>query len=309
MDKVSIIVPVFNTEKYLKECIESIINQTYQNIEIVMIDDGSSDNSSIICDQYAKKDSRIIVVHKQNEGVSVSRNLGLKIATGKYIMFVDIDDYIDRNFVAKMISNIKSDEMVICGYNYIYKNKIKNVSSAKILKINKNILNVIFKYSFIGGFCTNKLYFKDIIDVYNIKFDSRFKFCEDLYFNLQYLLHIKSVTILNAALYEYRMRKSSATWKLDTSIINNLQSCVNHIDYFLTKRKSNTIEFVYFKTEMLLKYISYKKNPELFDDYKLLMKSQGILLRQKIKLYILKRYNFIYKFYMKIKLKIVRLFD
>ena len=107
--------------------------------------------------------------------MSVSRNLGLKIATGKYIMFVDSDDYIDRNFVAKMISNIKSDEMVICGYNYIYKNKIKNVSSAKILKINKNILNVIFKYSFIGGFCTNKLYFKDINSIKRASFDELLK--------------------------------------------------------------------------------------------------------------------------------------
>ncbi len=91
-DKISIIVPVYNVEKYLKECIESILSQTYKNIEIILIDDGSTDNSGKICDEYLKKDSRVKVIHKENGGLSDARNTGIEIASGKYIGFVDSDD-------------------------------------------------------------------------------------------------------------------------------------------------------------------------------------------------------------------------
>ena len=96
---VSIIVPVYNVEKYLKKCVDSIINQTYKKIEIILIDDGSTDNSSIICDYYSKIDSRINVVHKKNGGLSDARNRGLDIANGEYICFIDSDDYVNLSFV------------------------------------------------------------------------------------------------------------------------------------------------------------------------------------------------------------------
>ena len=106
MGKVSIIVPIYNVEKYLSKCIESILSQTYKNIEIILVDDGSPDNSPQICDEYAKKDDRIIVIHKANGGVSSARNAGIDIATGKYIGFVDPDDYIENNMYELMVNKI-----------------------------------------------------------------------------------------------------------------------------------------------------------------------------------------------------------
>jgi len=99
MKKTSVIVPVYNAEKYLDKCIQSILNQDYKNIEVILIDDGSLDNSGNICDEYAKVDSRVKVVHKKNGGVSSARNCGIDIATGEFIMFVDSDDYIEYNMI------------------------------------------------------------------------------------------------------------------------------------------------------------------------------------------------------------------
>ena len=106
MDKVSIVVPIYNTEKYLDECIESIVNQTYKNLEIILIDDGSKDKSPQMCDEWAKKDNRIKIIHKSNEGAGASRNRGIAVATGKFIYFVDSDDYIAPTLVEKCLNAI-----------------------------------------------------------------------------------------------------------------------------------------------------------------------------------------------------------
>ena len=116
--KISIIVPVYNAEKYLVECLNSLVEQTYKNIEIILIDDGSIDNSAKICDEYAKKDERIKVVHQKNSGVSVARNNGLDMHTGDYVMFVDSDDWIELNTCEILINNIISNDKDILIYNY-----------------------------------------------------------------------------------------------------------------------------------------------------------------------------------------------
>ena len=118
MSKVSIVVPIYNVEKYLKQCIESIINQTLQDIEIILVDDGSPDNCPQICDEYAKKDSRIKVVHKKNGGLSSARNAGIEVATGDFIGFVDSDDYIELDMYEKMYNIAKENhvDFVVSDY-------------------------------------------------------------------------------------------------------------------------------------------------------------------------------------------------
>ena len=134
-DKISIILPVYNVEKYLNKCIDSILNQTYKNFELIIIDDGSTDNSSTICDSY-KNDSRVIVIHQDNKGLSVARNKGIDMSTGNYITFIDSDDYIDSKYIEilyNIISNNNSD-IVMC-------NKIE-------FKENTNIKeNIIYDYN------------------------------------------------------------------------------------------------------------------------------------------------------------------
>lgn len=123
---VSIIVPVYKVEPYLIQCIESLINQTYRNIEIILVDDGGIDNCPQICDMYSLKDSRVICVHKKNEGQSYARKDGLKIAHGEFIMYVDSDDWLDKETIETCIQSIDNVDVVMFGYKRIYTNKIFN---------------------------------------------------------------------------------------------------------------------------------------------------------------------------------------
>lgn len=121
MEKISIIIPVYNVEKYLKMCLDSVINQTYQNLEIILINDGSTDNSGKICEEYKRADSRIILIHKENEGLSMARNTGLDIASGEYISFVDSDDYISGNMVETLYDRLleTQSDMAVCSLQYV----------------------------------------------------------------------------------------------------------------------------------------------------------------------------------------------
>lgn len=118
---ISVIVPVYNVEKYSERCIESIINQTYKNLEIILVDDGSPDTCPMICDEYAKKDDRIVVIHKENGGLSDARNAGIEIAKGEYFAFIDSDDYISEEFLSKLYMSLKSNSafMSICNFDYV----------------------------------------------------------------------------------------------------------------------------------------------------------------------------------------------
>ena len=118
--KISVIIPVYNAEQYLKDCVDSIINQSYQNFELILVDDGSSDNSPKICDDYAAKDNRIIVIHKSNNGVSAARKTGLDNASGDYIMYVDSDDWLDINTMERCIGVVHKNPKIGCVM-FIYK--------------------------------------------------------------------------------------------------------------------------------------------------------------------------------------------
>ena len=125
-DLISIVIPVYNVENYLNRCIESIISQTYENIEIILINDGSKDNSLLICKEYKNKDKRIKVIDKKNEGVSIARNIGVEKSSGKYVIFVDSDDWIEKTFVENLHKKISEYNVDICiggCINYSDKNQ------------------------------------------------------------------------------------------------------------------------------------------------------------------------------------------
>ena len=123
---ISVIVPVYNVEKYIRECLDSIVNQTYKNLQIILVDDGSSDNSGKICDEFAKKDSRITVVHQENQGAGAAKNTGLELIEGEYFSIIDSDDYIDLSMYEKMVSLMKQydSDIVQCLFKQVYVNKI-----------------------------------------------------------------------------------------------------------------------------------------------------------------------------------------
>ena len=129
--KVSIVVPVYNCESYIRRCVDSLINQTWTNIEIILVDDGSSDMSGTICDEIKLKDDRIMVFHKNNEGLGKTRNKGMQLATGKYIMFIDSDDYIDAHGVENMINIAEKYQVEIVSSEFIYGDKVEKLTIQK----------------------------------------------------------------------------------------------------------------------------------------------------------------------------------
>ncbi len=240
---VSIIVPVYNVEKYLSDCINSIINQTYKNIEIILIDDGSNDTSPNICDQYEKKDNRIRVIHKQNEGVSIARNVGLKNAIGDWIAFVDSDDWLELNYLEELVAVAKKNnaDVVLCGYNRIIQSKKEIINNSGKVIINNsreyliNTLNPQTGY----GFGPMKLYKKEIIK--DITFDSSLKVAEDALFNAKIATNISKSCYLEKSLYNYRMNSNSAVKKYDKNYANKyLKSMKTNKKYLLEKYNADT---------------------------------------------------------------------
>ena len=218
---VSIIVPIYNSEVTIERCIKSIINQTYYNIEIILIDDGSTDNTSLICKKYQAIDERIVYIKKENTGVSNTRNYGLNISKGKYIQFVDSDDYIDKNCTEKMVNSIEKNnaDIVICGIN-IAKRKKKILNSINANNINslKNEI-YIFKDLINTGllfYIWNKLYLKNKI-INN--FDETMTLGEDVIFNLNYLKLVNKVNIIDEGIYNYTLNEKGINIK--NSSLNN----------------------------------------------------------------------------------------
>lgn len=208
--KVSVVIPIYNTENYLSGCVDSVLKQTYNNIEVLLIDDGSKDNSLRIAKNYAAIDSRIRVFHKKNGGVSSARNLGIEKSTGEYIVFVDSDDEIEKQYVETLLSDVFSNRMIMCGIVNEYKNGKKTIiSSASLDKTNFRFY--MYADNAVGGFCCNKIYNKKIISSNNISFNCAIKNCEDMLFNAQYSKYIDSFDYKKNALYHYRQRSDSAT--------------------------------------------------------------------------------------------------
>lgn len=225
MKKISIIVPVYNVEKYLNECIESLLEQSYTNSEIILINDGSNDKSGFICDEYSKKYSNIKVIHKKNEGLGFARNTGIDNATGDYIVFIDSDDFADRDLVKDLYDSIKLNNSDTCigGYKRVdLDNNLVSIHSYDKNKFTKKDIRNILMPRMIGSLpdkkdsisvsSCNVLYSKDIIDKYNIRFVSeREIISEDLIFNLTYLFYAENVVVIDETNYNYRINYGSLT--------------------------------------------------------------------------------------------------
>ncbi|CDE24502.1 glycosyltransferase group 2 family protein [Clostridium sp. CAG:440] len=234
-DLISIIVPIYNVEKYLNKCIESIVNQTYENIEIILIDDGSNDNSGIICDEYAKKDNRIIVVHKENGGVSSARNKGLKIAKGEWISFVDADDWIEQTFCQTLLNKVTQEQadIALCGYNRITDNRIEKINANNqevFLNSNEYLVKSLNPQTGFG-FCHMKLIKKEVLK--SISFNERIEVGEDALFNIQLSTYIKKAVFLKQPLYNYRINNQSVVKRYDENYANKYLKSMKIIEEYI----------------------------------------------------------------------------
>lgn len=214
--KISIIVPIYNCSNYIDKCIFSLIHQTYRNIEIILVNDGSTDNSLEKILEYQNQDNRIKIVNQSNQGVSSARNQGIKNANGKYITFVDSDDYLDNDAIEKLVNHIEPNTVVKINY------KTKKQNQEKIHILPRTEYSVsrykegILKNE-IGGFCWGYLFEKEKIEY----FDETTSYLEDTLFLLQYLTKINKIKIVENSYYNYCFNDNSIT-KNNNRIIKNI---------------------------------------------------------------------------------------
>lgn len=214
MSLVSIIVPVFNVEKKLSTCVDALLKQTYEDVRIILINDGSTDKSGLICDEYSKIDRRVQTIHIKNSGVSAARNTGLEYANSPYVMFVDSDDKIESELVERLLDKALDEDadFVMCGYkkNFMVNDEIENVQHYPCKPYSGDIAGFLKKVEhYVGkpllqGPCW-KLFRRRIISIHNILFPEQMSYGEDAIFVYTYLKYVKNISTIDEELYCYNV--------------------------------------------------------------------------------------------------------
>jgi len=293
--KFSIIVPIYKVEKFLVQCVDSLINQTYKNIEIILVDDGSPDNCPTICDEYAKKDARIKVVHKENGGVVRARIQGLLIATGEYCLCVDADDWVEKTYVEEFYSVLKDNEVdfVVCKYflaneseniekNYFYRFGLYNRQQI-ITELFPSLLQ-LENAKYLSPMVWAKAFKKEIFLKEQLKVDYRIKIGEDRACTIPYVYNSQSIYVLDKPLYYYRVNESSITKAKNPFSFEGLALFAEHVknninlfEYDFQEQYYRLIEHEFFivavsqfykkdKYKNIKKEIKQKMNEEPFKD-------------------------------------------
>lgn len=266
---ISVIVPAYNCEKYVKRCLYSLINQTYQEIEIIVIDDGSTDGTLSLCKEVAKLDCRVKVISKENSGVSDSRNLGISLAIGNWITFVDADDYLDCNALQSMFALKKQDTQMIFGrIKKIFENgEEENLVEKELVNVSKNNLAPFFLYgerNVMGSAC-RVLYLKEVIVKNGILFNKNVSICEDLLFVVNVVSLCDKIEVSNEYVYNYFIMGSSCSRTKDDKFFNGIKNYYSAMSAFLREKYPQFLCLLdYFYVNMMIhpllneKKFSYK---------------------------------------------------
>lgn len=244
--KVSVIVPVYNAEQYLERCIRSIMQQSYKNIEIILVNDGSVDSSKSIIDRYSLTDQRIKKKHINNSGPSCARNVGIDLSSGDFIQFVDADDFIDYRMTEKLVDNMSiGTDLVICGYKPIGSKEVTpkvlpysflNDETLTRKQFSKNFGQLYIDYYI--NYPWNKLYRAEIIKDKQIRFNESLCWGEDLLFNLDYFLYCENISFLREAVYLYNKgNTSSITSNFNDKYFENQTAMYNQVIKYLECEK------------------------------------------------------------------------
>ena len=239
MGKVSIIVPAYNAEKTIGRCVESVLNQTYTDLELIVMDDGSRDSTGAILDAYAAKDARLRVVHKTNSGVSDTRNQGMDLATGDYLQFLDADDWAapdaTRLFVRAMEDNPTCD-MVIADFYRVIDDKMDQKGNIEVERLytREEYADQMMKApaDFYYGVLWNKLFRRSIIEEYGMRMDVNLSWSEDFIFNMEYVLHVDQIYVLKAPVYYYVKTEGSLASLTGSSFTNNMKMKLGILEYY-----------------------------------------------------------------------------
>lgn len=231
---ISVIIPVYNVSSYLPECLNSILTQDYSDLEIILIDDGSTDSSGKICDDYAAKDRRIRVIHQNNSGAAAAKNAGLRIASGKYLSFVDSDDVLEAGAYSHMLQlmHCHAADVVQCSYRDIFRTEtVDHIKTPQLFDAQEYVSR--FTADWTCGLLWDKLYHRKLFD--GIFFEEGHKI-DDEYFTYQGILNAQTIVCDNQIVYNYRKRRSSVMF----SPASGTQILLDRIDY-LSKRRINVI--------------------------------------------------------------------
>ena len=240
--KISIIIPVYNVEQYIDKCVQSILKQDYTNWELILVNDGSRDNSGVICESYSNQFKNIHTIHKLNGGPSAARNIALEVVTGEYIMFVDSDDWIEYNTLTSIIDYSKQygyPDILFWGYNKITNNSLQKCIPESLYSDDSiTDIDCILSYLFTHvnayfGFSVNKLFKTSIIKTNKISFKEDIMIKEDELFTLEYCNYIKSIAVIPLALYNYRISSYSLSHNSRTRV--NYHRIAEYTDNLLSK--------------------------------------------------------------------------
>lgn len=225
---VSVIVPAYNTEKYIDKCLDSLLHQSYREMEVIMIDDGSKDETGNICKKYVQADNRFRLIQKKNTGVSDSRNVGIQAAKGNFLAFVDSDDYVAKDYIGTLVGELENAQLA-CAEYFLVQGSQKHLHKAALAGTDRKALSaaeaidMLHRPDAFQGYLWNKIFLREIIEKENICFDSRVKIWEDMIFCLKYLTKIESVNYIGKPVYYYVQRENSAMndadiWKENTQL-------------------------------------------------------------------------------------------
>lgn len=318
-DKISVIIPVYKVEKYLDECLKSVVNQTYKNLEIILVDDGSPDNCPKICDEWAKKDNRIKVIHKENGGISDTRNIGLRAATGKYLSFVDSDDYIEKNLYEMAIKKIKENDaqVFIFGRSYLYGEKIVNSTNndTELIMNAEEALDKMNMFQYYDVALWDKVYERRLFE--GVEFPVG-KLCEDWYVLYKVLDKADKVVYNSIPLYVYRQRGKSITHSNDVKINREPIYASKEVLDFIRARHPNIVKnavskYVISCIGVYNNYLYYTSNTDkekeeilkiVKENYKEAVNNKELAFSRKAQIILVCKFNFLYRFLIRIMRKI-----
>jgi len=304
MDKISVIVPIYKVEKYMDKCVDSIVNQTYKNLEIILVDDGSPDNCPKLCDEWAKKDERIKVIHKENGGLSDARNSGLDICTGDYLMFVDSDDYLDTTICEKLLNLLKSHDadFSMSGVQIIFENQqlVNSINEINIKSYDCKNLQYEFKVPYLMT-AWAKLYKKEIFN--NIRYPKG-KLHEDEFIIHEILGESKKCVISNEPLYYYLQRDNSImSTKSEKNVQHILEAYTNRIEYLNEKYSYNKSQNYNYMLTLLRNFylsrcLTKSSKNIIFEKFKEIYKTTG---KHTFKIWLFRYFKWIYVVTLKLK--------
>ena len=290
-DLITVMIPAYNAQKYIGRCIESLIKQTYHEIEILIVNDGSKDNTKSICEEFSRKDSRVRLINQENGGEGAARNTGLREAKGKYLSFVDADDYVKEDFIERLHTNLVKNNagLAICGFTELREDTVLNETSGDVTIMNQEKgMEMLLREDSFKGYVWNKIFDLDIIRQNKLSFDVSLAVWTDVLFVFQYMRHIDKIVFDPTPEYYYIYLETSVSHgggnnviavEKSYSAIRAKEQMIDDIpDNYVNVKRQIAVRFVQ-SSLAVIRNIGYSENPKNYG--KFLLNSKNYIKKYK----------------------------